>query len=121
MGDPCIAPPPFGDWRAVKPDKSKTWELYSVASDRSEGKDLAASEPAVLARLTELAAAAHQPVREGTFASTDLHERDRRAKYGKHDDPGYEATPSGVKKKAAAPRRGLLRHARTSARRPFCE
>jgi arylsulfatase A-like enzyme len=93
-----------GDWRAVKPEKSKSWELYNVASDTSESKDLAATEPAVLARLTALATAAHQPVREGTFANTELHERDRRSKYGKHDDPSYEATPSGVKKKSTVPR-----------------
>lgn len=91
-----------GDWRAVKPDKSKTWELYHIASDPSESKDRAASDPDVLTRLTELAAAARQPVREGTFSSTTLHERDRRAKFGKHDDPSYEATPAGVKKKNAA-------------------
>lgn len=47
---------------------------------------------------------AREPVREGTFSSTDRHERDRRAKYGKHDDASVEAAPSGVKqKKAKAP------------------
>lgn len=88
-----------GTWRAVKPDKSKTWELYDLATDPSESKDLAAEKPDVLARLTALAAAAHEPAREGTFTRTDLHERDRRAKYGKHDDDSYIATPSGVSKK----------------------
>jgi arylsulfatase A-like enzyme len=88
-----------GTWRAVKPDKSPAWELYDLAADPSEARDVAAAHPDVLARLTALAAAAHEPVREGTFASTDLHERDRRAKYGKHDDPSYLATPSGVRKK----------------------
>ena len=53
----------------------------------------------MLARLTALAAAAHEPAREGTFTRTDLHERDRRAKYGKHDGDSYIATPSGVSKK----------------------
>ena len=88
-----------GNWRAVKPAGGKPWELYDVAADPGESKNLAASRPEVLARLTALAAAAHQPAREGTFANTDLHERDRRAKYGVHDDPSYLATPSGVKKK----------------------
>ena len=88
-----------GTWRAVKPNKSKAWELYDIASDAGELKDLAALQPDLLARLVALATAAHQPVREGTFANADLHERDRRAKYGKHDDPSYIATPSGVKKK----------------------
>jgi len=90
-----------GQWRAVKPDKSKTWQLYDLASDPSESKDLAAAQPDLLAKLTALATTAHEPVREGTFASNDLHERDRRAKYGKHDDPSYIATPSGVAKKGA--------------------
>jgi arylsulfatase A-like enzyme len=88
-----------GTWRAVKPDKAKTWELYDLAADPSESKDLASAHPDILAKLTALAAAAHEPVREGTFASTSLHERDRRAKYGKHDDDSYIATPSGVFKK----------------------
>ena len=91
----------LGTWRAVKPDKAKTWELYDLASDPSESKDLAAAQPDILAKLTTLATSAHEPIREGTFASTDLHERDRRAKYGKHDDDSYIATPSGVFKKGA--------------------
>ena len=88
-----------GTWRAVKPDKAKTWELYDLASDPSESKDLAAAQPDILAKLTALATAAHEPVREGTFASTDLHERDRRSKYGKQDDDSYIATPIGISKK----------------------
>jgi arylsulfatase A-like enzyme len=89
-----------GTWRAVKPNKGPKWELYDLATDPSESKDLANGKPDVLAGLTALAAKAHEPVREGTFASTVRHERDRRAKFGKHDDPSYEASPSGVKKKA---------------------
>ena len=90
-----------GTWRAVKPNKAKTWELYDLASDPSESKDLAAAQPDLLAKLTALATSSHQPIREGTLASTDLHERDRRAKYGKQDDDSYIATPSGVFKKGA--------------------
>lgn len=92
-----------GNWRAVKPDKQKTWELFDLSADPGEKKDLATSQPEVLARLTALATSAHQPVREGTFASTEEHERDRRSKYGKQDDPSYIATPSGVTKKTDAP------------------
>lgn len=86
-------------WRAVKPEKAKTWELYDLATDPSESKDLAASKPEMLARLTALAAAAHEPARPGAFTRTDRHERDRRAKFGKHDDDSAEATRGGVKKK----------------------
>ena len=88
-----------GNWRAVKPARSPAWELYDVSRDPSESNDLATAEPKRLAALVELARRAHQPALEGTFARTDRHERDRRAKYGKHDDPTFEATPSGVKKK----------------------
>jgi arylsulfatase A-like enzyme len=90
-----------GNWRAVKPAKAKTWELYDLATDPSESKDLAAAQPDILSKLTTLATAAHEPVREGTFASTALNERDRRSKYGKQDDDTYIATPSGISKKGA--------------------
>lgn len=88
-----------GTWRAVKPEKKPTWELYDLASDPSESLDLAAKHPDILNKLTTLASAAHEPVRKGTYADTALHERDRRAKYGKHDDDSYIATPIGISKK----------------------
>ena len=40
-----------GDWKLVA-EKSKDWELYNLAADRSETKDLAAAEPK---RVTQLA------------------------------------------------------------------
>jgi hypothetical protein len=43
-----------------------------------------------------------EPVREGTFASTDRHERDRRAKFGKRDEPAPAQTTSKKAKKKAA-------------------
>jgi arylsulfatase A-like enzyme len=89
-----------GSWRAVKQPRGKGWELYNLSADPGETKDLAAARPDVLARLTALAASAHQPAREGTFANTVGHERDRRAKFGKQDDTSSPATPSGVEKKA---------------------
>jgi arylsulfatase A-like enzyme len=85
------------NWRAVRPKASERWELYDLSKDPSESKDLAAAQPAVLATLTELATKAHEPVREGTFASTDRHQRDRRAKFGKQDEP---EPPKGAPKKA---------------------
>lgn len=89
-----------GNWRAVKPPKAGGWELYDLAADPSELKDVAAANSEVLKRLISLAESAHQPVREGTFSSTDLHERDRRAKFGKQDDPSYKGLRSGGKKKS---------------------
>jgi arylsulfatase A-like enzyme len=94
-----------GDWRAVRTKPSADWELYDLAADPSEAKDLAAQQREKLASLVTLAEQAHEPVREGTFSSTDRHERDRRAKFGKQDDRNFKDGPAGGKKKKAGKRR----------------
>lgn len=76
-----------GDWRAVLPKNSDSWELYNLADDPSESHDLAATSADRLEKLIALAISAHTPVQPGTFRRTDRHERDRRAKFGKHDEP----------------------------------
>lgn len=76
-----------GHWRAVKPARTEKWELYDLAKDPSESTDLAAGHSELLGKLTSLATQAHEPVREGTFTRTDRHERDRRAKFGRQDEP----------------------------------
>ncbi len=86
------------NWRAVKQPKEKTFSLYDVSNDPGELVDLAKTNPEILSKLESLAAQAHQPVEEGEFESTELHERDRRAKFGKQDDPTFPATPGGAKK-----------------------
>jgi arylsulfatase A-like enzyme len=40
-----------GDWKAVRPKPGGPLELYNLKTDRQESKDLAASEPKVLARM----------------------------------------------------------------------
>ncbi len=75
-----------GNWRAVKPAKAEVWELYDLAADPGETANLATAKPATLAKLIALAAQAHEPVRAGTFTATERQKRDRRAKYGKHDE-----------------------------------
>lgn len=40
-----------GDWKAVRPKPGAPLELYNLKTDRQESKDLAASEPMVLARM----------------------------------------------------------------------
>jgi arylsulfatase A-like enzyme len=89
-----------GQWRAVRPKSSLSWELYDLHSDPSESKDLASTHTETLSELIALAEKAHEPVREGTFVSNTRHERDRRAKFGKHNEnePTPDAKPS--KKKA---------------------
>ena len=71
-----------GDWKAIQTKPNGPWELYNLAADVSERNDLAAKNPEILTRLQGYAKAAHTPVAEGTFARTDLHERDRAAKFG---------------------------------------
>ncbi len=93
-----------GQWRAVKPPRNDTWELYDLATDPSESKDLAGAQPQTLAKLTALAEKAHEAVREGTFSRTDRHERDRRAKFGKQDEPETpQARPKGKAKGKSVP------------------
>ena len=58
-----------GQWRAVKPPGSEGWELYDLANDPSESKNLAAAQPGVVATVAALATQAHEPVREGTLAT----------------------------------------------------
>ncbi|MDX1946738.1 MAG: arylsulfatase [Pirellulaceae bacterium] len=89
-----------GNWRAVKPAKAKEWELYDLATHPSEAHNVAATQSEVLARMIALAAKAHEPAREGTFARTDRHERDRRAKFGKQDDPKFQPSTGGTSQKA---------------------
>ena len=100
-----------GSWRAVKPPRTDAWELYDLSTDPSEAKDLAATQPRVLSRLTALAEKAHEPVREGTFSRTDRHERDRRAKFGKEDEPEAAGNARLPSAKARAMPRGLLPNA----------
>ncbi|MCP5520442.1 MAG: sulfatase-like hydrolase/transferase [Verrucomicrobiales bacterium] len=95
-----------GDWRAVKPPQAKVWELYDLATDPGESKDLASERPEIAARLAALAASAHEPVREGTFSRTDRHERDRRAKFGKQDEPEPEPRVNPMPTQGLIPNQG---------------
>lgn len=89
-----------GDWKAYQPKPNAPWELYDLATDVSETKNLAGARPEILKKLQAYAVAAHTPVAEGTFASTVLHERDRAAKFGGNPPPAK--AKGGGKKGAAA-------------------
>ncbi len=100
-----------GTWRAVRPKPTSKWELYDLSSDPSESKDLAAAKPDMVTKLDALAAKSHIPAVEGTFARTDRHERDRRAKTGQQDNPNAPDPLTGNKpnaKAAVMPTRGML-------------
>jgi arylsulfatase A-like enzyme len=69
-------------WKAIQPSQKAKWELYDLTKDISEKMNLAKVQPEVLAQLQAFAKEAHEPVREGVFFDREIHERDRRAKYG---------------------------------------
>lgn len=76
-----------GKWSAVCRKGSDRWELYDLSADPSQSNDVAASHPAILARLIALAEKSHEPAREGTFLTMELQARDQRAKFGRENEP----------------------------------
>ncbi len=89
----------MGHWKAVRPRRQSSWELYNLDSDVSETENVAGKHPEVLGQLTAFAAQAHQPAVEGVFHDREIHEKDRRAKWGD------TRPPAGNKKKAAKAKR----------------
>jgi arylsulfatase A-like enzyme len=71
----------MNDWKAIQP-RGGDWALYDLSKDVSETKDLATSHSDVLAKMKQFAVDAHTPVEEGTFSNPEIHERDRKAKFG---------------------------------------
>ncbi|MBI3461555.1 MAG: arylsulfatase [Planctomycetes bacterium] len=72
----------MGNWKAIQPAKTAEWELYDLAADVSERHNVAANYADVLAKMKNYAQQAHEDAKEGTFADTVRHERDRQAKWG---------------------------------------
>ncbi|MEM9368225.1 MAG: arylsulfatase [Planctomycetota bacterium] len=65
-----------GHWKAYR-NGDQDWELFDLAEDVTEARDLAAKYPAVLAGLTEHADEAHETIRPGEIHREDLIQRDR--------------------------------------------
>ncbi len=88
----------MGKWKAIQFKKNRKWELYDLSSDISEAKNVADQNPDVVSKLKELASASHSPENPGTYADAKrtLHEKDRKAKWGKRQPPPRK------KKRAAA-------------------
>ncbi len=89
-------------WKAIQPRRNGPWELYDLNRDISETNNIAGDHPDVLARLQGYAKEAHEPVREGTFHNRAIHERDRRAKFGREDE-----APTAVKTNTL-PAKGMI-------------
>ena len=69
-------------------------ELHRLTDDRAEQNNVAKDHPETLAELKRHAEAAHEPVEEGTFFNREIHERDRRAKFGNKPIPKKGAVNS---------------------------
>ena len=70
------------NWKAIKPKNKTNWELYDLNKDVSEANDVAKNHADILDRMIVFADQAHDPVRPGTFATENRHQRDRWAKWG---------------------------------------
>lgn len=66
-----------GNWKAILPARDAAWELYDLASDISETRNVAQEHPDVLTRLQALAQAAHTPPQSGEIHDRALVEKDR--------------------------------------------
>jgi hypothetical protein len=66
-----------GNWKLIRPNSSKPWELYDLARDISESTDLAAAHPELVTRLAALAQNAHAPIQPGTVLDPALVRKDR--------------------------------------------
>jgi len=72
----------MGDWKAIQPRPDGDWELYDLSKDIGEQHDVAAEHADVLAKMRAFAQQAHEPAVEGVFHDREIHEKDRRAKWG---------------------------------------
>ncbi len=108
----------YGNWKAVLPGKRgrgknatlAPWELYNLDRDLSETKNLADERPDLLAKLRAFAKSAHTPAVEGVFHNREIHEKDRRAKWGPAGDPNPRKRGPARKgrKVNTLPKKGLL-------------
>jgi arylsulfatase A-like enzyme len=72
----------MGSYKAIRPRAKEPWELYDLRTDIEEKADIAAAQPAALAKMEAFAEQAHEPARPGVFHDREIHEKDRRAKWG---------------------------------------
>ena len=58
----------MGDWKAVRHTGKKAggWELYDLAQDIEEAKDVAKDHADIVAKIDAFATAAHKPVQPGS-------------------------------------------------------
>jgi arylsulfatase A-like enzyme len=63
----------MGDWKAVRRTgrNASGWELYDLAQDIEEAKDVARDHADIVAKIDAFAAAAHKPVQPGTVLDAE--------------------------------------------------
>ncbi len=69
--DPKSVAVRWGNYKAIKPAKSKTFELYDLGADVEEAHNIAADHPDIVQKLAGFAATAHSPVRPGKVLDAD--------------------------------------------------
>ena len=94
------------NFKAVRPNTNAPWELYDLDRDIEEKNDIAAAQPGVLAKMKAFAAAAHEDAVPGVFHNREIHEADRRAKYGGKQQPKRQPKRPG--KASEMPAKGLI-------------
>ena len=105
----------WNNWKAVKPNKKGDWELYDLSKDISEANDIADANAAVMRQIHAFAEDAHVDAVEGTFHNREIHERDRRAKFGDFRAPTRRrGTNRPIPQQGLIPRRQMKIHAASS-------
>jgi arylsulfatase A-like enzyme len=89
-----------GQFKAIRPRPNADWEFYDLAKDPSEINNIAGQYGDLLKEMKAYATASHEDVREGTFSTTERHERDRKAKWGTSRDGGLSYMKSATKMSA---------------------
>ncbi len=82
----------MGNCRGVR--MKSAWQLYDLATDPSESRDIASENSDIVEQLDEIAQKEHSAVEKGVYTSTGRHERDRRAKTVQHDNPPPARKPN---------------------------
>lgn len=82
----------WNDWKTFRARPEADWQLYNLKSDPSEESNIADKHPDVLKQMIAMAESAHTPVVEGTFFNRDLHEKDRRAKFGDNVPANFKSS-----------------------------
>ena len=93
----------MGNWKAVRTNQRKKWELYDLSTDLSESKDVVAKHPAIIEKMAAFAKASHVKTVQGKYSDTEAHEKDRWAKWG-----NARPQPRLSAKMKRLPKKGLL-------------